>query len=318
MPPNAKGHLWKVLQVAFGKREALILSGYSAMLGFRTFLSLAVADLDGRIVAALVARNPRRFLKGIVLWMLMALPASATNSALSYLHSYLSLALRRRLTHYLHSLYLSTDLSFYSLSALDDRITSPDHSIVSDAAAFAESFVSVYSNLAKPILDLIVYNYQLSKSVGVRGVFGMIAFIYSSALALQKMTPKFGKLTAQSQKLEAEFRSTHYRLIENAEEVAFFNGHEKEKSLLNAKFDQLKDHMYSLFRTRIWHTMLEDFIIKYVWGATGIVFLSLPVFFKKYSSEKITVSANIENRTQRFVSNKRLLLSCSDASGRIM
>ena len=45
------------------------------------------------------------------------------------------------------------------------------------------------------------------------------------------MTPAFGRHAAEEQRLEGEFRFAHSRLIENAEEVAFYSGHEVEKNV---------------------------------------------------------------------------------------
>ena len=60
-------------------------------------------------------------------------------------------------------------MTFYTLSALDDRIKNADQLITVDVAKFANSLAELYSNLAKPVLDIIVYNYSLSRSVGGEG-----------------------------------------------------------------------------------------------------------------------------------------------------
>lgn len=59
---------------------------------------------------------------------------------------------------------------------------------------------------------------------------------------------------------------------------------------------------------------MEDFVIKYVWGALGLVLCSVPVFFKLPGA----VRGSMGDRTETFVTNRRLLLSGSDAFGRVM
>jgi len=39
-------------------------------------------------------------------------------------------------------------------------------------------------------------------------------------------------------------------------------------------------HISKVQLIRIWYTMLEDFIIKYWWGAMGMIITALPVFFE--------------------------------------
>jgi ATP-binding cassette subfamily D (ALD) long-chain fatty acid import protein len=87
---------------------------------------------------------------------------------LSYHQCKLSLQYRTRLTNFIHDKYL-TNMTFYSLSALDDRIKNADQLITVDVSKFANSLAELYGNLAKPTLDMLIYNYSLSKSVGGEG-----------------------------------------------------------------------------------------------------------------------------------------------------
>lgn len=56
---------------------------HSFFLVLRTLISLRVAEMDGAIVKALVKGNGKEFLKRIVWWMLIAVPATFTNSMVS-------------------------------------------------------------------------------------------------------------------------------------------------------------------------------------------------------------------------------------------
>jgi ATP-binding cassette subfamily D (ALD) long-chain fatty acid import protein len=73
---------------------------------------------------------------------------------LSYHQCRLALQYRTRLTSHIHEKYLS-NMTFYGLSALDDRIKNADQLITVDVAKFSNSLAELYSNLAKPILDMV-------------------------------------------------------------------------------------------------------------------------------------------------------------------
>ena len=77
------------------------------------------------------------------------------------------------------------------------------------------------------------------------------------------------KMAAEEQRLEGDFRFVHSRLIENAEEIAFYSGADLEKKNLDSSYLILKKHVSKIFTTRIYHGMMEDFVIKYFWGAAG-------------------------------------------------
>lgn len=231
---------------------------------------------------------------------------------LSYHQSKLALQYRERLTQHIHSQYLS-HMTFYTLGNLDDRIKNADQLITVDVAKFSNSLAELYSNLAKPVLDMIIYNYQLSRNVGGEGLFAMALLVQVSANVMRVLTPPFGRYVADEARLEGEFRFSHSRLIENAEEVALYGGHESEKTTLDKGYFTLIKHVNYILRRRLYHGMMEDFVIKYFWGALGLCLCSVPVFFKIPGA-----GTSIGDRTESFVTNRRLLLSSSDAFGRVM
>lgn len=310
-------------------KTASLLVIHSAFLIFRTVLSLYVASLDGRIVSALVRGEGLQFLFRLALWMSISIPATYTNSMLSYLQCKLSIAYRTRLTNSIHDLYLS-DTTFYGINNLDDRIANVDQLITVDIAKWSDSLSEIYSNLAKPVLDVILYNWQLSKNVGLEGLIGLTVIVQASAALLRALTPSFGRYASEEQKLEGEFRFTHSRLIENAEEVSFYSSHksyEMEKNIIERSYFSLIKHINWVYKVRLWHGMIEDGIIKWVWGSLGLMICSIPVFFNVNGAPRIVGevvakalpdSNDMGSRTEGFVTNRRLLLSASDAFGRVM
>ncbi len=67
---------------------------------------------------------------------------------------------------------------------------------------FCNSLSELYSNLAKPILDVFIYNIQLAKNVGGEGLFALSLMVHISSVILRTLTPPFGKMVAEEQKLE--------------------------------------------------------------------------------------------------------------------
>jgi len=217
------------------------------------------------------------------------------------------------LTNFIHTKYLN-NMTFYTLSALDDRITNADQLITVDVSKFSNSLAELYSNLAKPMLDMVIYNWSLSRSVGLEGLFFMSLLVQLSASVMRALTPPFGKYVAEEARLEGDFRSQHRRLIDYSEEVALYFGHEAEKDTLDKGYFTLIKHVNYILRRRFYHGFMEDFVIKYFWGALGLLLCSVPVFFKIPGQGGTTMG----DRTENFVTNRRMLLSSSDAFGRLM
>ncbi|KAG6814041.1 hypothetical protein H0H92_003891 [Tricholoma furcatifolium] len=321
-----------LLALLVRSKEALLLTMHSSLLIFRTAISLYVAALDGKIVASLVRARPKEFFWNILRWLLVAIPATWTNSWLSYIQNKLAIAYRTRLTKEVMKQYLgegedSDDKVYYKISNLDDRIKNPDQlsilfqfscgyadndvvtrMITHDIQRFSTHLAAIYSNMAKPVLDVILYNYQLSQNVGAEGLLILTILVQSSAVILRRLTPPFGMYTALSAQLSGSLRHTHSRIAEFAEEIAFLNGEETEKILLEREYASVFQHENHVLHRRWWFGCIEEGVIKWLWGAYGLVLCSIPVFFKLPGSQ-----FDLGGRTEGFVTNRRLLLSSSGA-----
>ncbi|KAF9514886.1 hypothetical protein BS47DRAFT_1372211 [Hydnum rufescens UP504] len=299
--------------------EAMLLIMHSTFLVFRTMLSLYVADLDGRIVASLVRAQGRQFLWNIAHWLLVAIPATYTNSMLTFIQNKLAMAYRTRLTKEVMSMYFGedgeNDKVFYKMANLDDRIKNADQLITVDLQRFSSHLAEIYSNLAKPLLDVLLYNYSLSRNVGVEGMVLLTLLVQGSATLLRFLTPPFGKYAAQEAALTGSLRHSHSRLVDASEEVAFYGGEETEKYLIERDYHGLVKHINRLLRMRLWHGIVEEGIIKWLWGAFGLGICAIPVFFK---IPGVAGANDLGGRTEGFITNRRLLLSSSDAFGRVM
>ncbi|EFW99459.1 ABC fatty acid transporter [Grosmannia clavigera kw1407] len=319
---HSLGRLLRIVVPGWRSKEARLLASHSAFLVARTLLSLQIAAMDGALVKSLVRGQGQQFLRRIAWWMVVAVPATFTNSMLAYHQAQLALRYRTRLTQHIHEQYL-TRMTFYGLSALDDRVKNPDQLIAVDVARFASSLAELYGNLAKPLLDMTIYTYSLSRSVGGEGVVSMALLVQLSALAMRALTPPFGRYVADEARLEGEFRFQHARLIDHGEEVALYAGHGAEKDTLDKGYFTLIKHVNYILRQRFYHGFMEDYVIKYLWGALGLVLCSVPVFVPLPAAARQALAStasgsSMADRTESFVTNRRLLLSASDAFGRIM
>ncbi|KAI8914968.1 ABC transporter transmembrane region 2-domain-containing protein [Powellomyces hirtus] len=330
-------YIWAICVPNWHSKTIFILVLHTTFLVLRTYLSVIVARLDGRLVRDLVAADARSFGKGLLYWFAVAVPATYTNSMIRYLQSKFCISLRTSLTRHVHDLYMENN-TYYKAINLDNRIDGADQLITTDINRFCTALASLYSNLGKPVLDMIIFNYQLARSIGSTGMWGLTVNYMITASVLRAATPAFGRLAAVEAKLEGDFRSAHSRLITNAEEIAFYHGAHLEHSILTRTYYRLIKHINKIYRIRIAYNMFEDFIIKYSWSAAGLMIASIPVFYPEMAGARSkaeelrlaqmqaadgsTIVSQLDrktgSRTQGFITNKRLMVSLADAGGRIM
>lgn len=72
--------LLRIVIPGWRSKELRLLLSHSVFLILRTLLSLYVAELDGKLVSDLVRGRGKSFLTGLVWWMMVAVPATFTNS----------------------------------------------------------------------------------------------------------------------------------------------------------------------------------------------------------------------------------------------
>lgn len=72
--------LLKIVIPGWKSKELRLIISHSIFLVIRTLLSLYVAELDGKLVSSLVQGKGKEFFKGIIWWMMVAIPATFTNS----------------------------------------------------------------------------------------------------------------------------------------------------------------------------------------------------------------------------------------------
>lgn len=318
--------IWAIIVPRVGSKASALLLVHTFFLFLRTYLSLVVAKLDGRIVRDLIAANGKGFVQGLVYWLLIAIPASYTNAIIKFLQAKVSIAFRTRLVRYIHDIYLDDNLGYYKVSNIDGGVEGVDQYITADLTRFCDAAASLYSNLGKPAVDFLIFSWQLRQNLGPLAIFGIFSNYFATAWLLKAMAPPFGLLAAVEAKLEGEYRNAHSKLITNAEEIAFYDGTALERSILRKTYWRLASHIRAILRIKVSYNMFEDFVLKYSWSALGYLFASLPVFLPTWAGNDGITERKVggvkdsreRDRMKQFITNKRLMLSLADAGGRMM
>ncbi len=269
--------LVKIAIPTIKSKECLYLLLITILLVLRTYMSIWLADVNGNVVKAIIDRSLGEFIKRIFVLGLFSIPASAVNSGIEYFHKLISLAIRTKMTHYFNQRYMQS-MFYYKICNLDNRIANPDQRLTDDLNKWSTNVALLYLNFTKPFLDIVLFSRRLSEVVGWEGPALLLWWFFLTGLCMRFISPSFGKLVAVEQKLEGSFRASHASVLNHAEEIAFYDGHQWEKVLVNKRYDLLQKHIRDVIGKRFIMGILDSMLTKYGAVMVGYSVLALPVF----------------------------------------
>lgn len=266
------------------------------------------------VESTIIGMNKTKF-KSALIKYLAALPMiSVVTNILKWSLGELKLRFRSNLTQHLYKEYL-TGYTYYKMSNLDNRIANADQLLTTDIDKFCESATDLYSNISKPILDIIIYVYRLTMNLGGQTPSILMVYLLIAGVMLTHLRRPTGKLTVEEQKLEGEFRYVNSRLITNSEEVAFYQGNHREKLTLLASFSKLRSHLRKFLEFRVSMGIIDNIVGKYFASVVGFYAVSLPFFTENHP---LLSGGSSATRLQAYYTYGRMLVKLAEAIGRLV
>lgn len=204
------------------------------------------------------------------------------------------------------------------MTNLDQRIATPDQRLTTDIEKWANSLSNLYSNISKPLLDIILFSRKLNSLIGLEGPSYMIVWYLFTSVLLTFVSPSFGKAYAQEQRLEGDYRACHTDLVNHAEEVAFFRGNKWEKKRVNQSYEKLINHTLTIMNKRLFMGCFDSVLVKYGATVVGYIIIALPVFGSHKDEYLKKVGTDASTLTRDYVRNSSLLIDLGGAMGRLI
>ena len=232
----------------------------------RTYISNSLAGISGDSIRYLIKGRHRQFVQVVVMALIMGFLQALFMPMLDVMEGDLADAWRKRITHMVMTRYLRNkkyyELAMQSggqlatLSAREDSDTVlPDQVIVDDVESLTNSVASLWSECAKPSVDLLWFSSSVYSLTGWRGLGSLAVYMVTGTGILNYIRPDLGGLAATKEQLDGEFLQVHARVSQCSESISFLEGGQAERTIvdkyLNAKIDhQLKqkriEHIYGV------------------------------------------------------------------------
>lgn len=238
--------LRKLLKHIAGMKEYSYAAGIAVTLTLRTICDLWMMKNGTLIEAAIITRDPSKLRFNMVSFILAMPTLAFVNCALKFFLQELKLSLRQNLSKMLYNKYIS-GLTYYRINVLDNTCPNVDQLLTNDVEKFSQALVDVYSNIAKPSLDIAILVQRMTLSYTGTATPGVvIGYLLLAGQVLIYARKPLTRLTVKQTQLEGQLRYVHSRLIANCEEIAFYQGNRREIVTLNSAMDRLRNHLYDL------------------------------------------------------------------------
>uniref|UniRef100_K3WXJ7 ABC transporter domain-containing protein n=1 Tax=Globisporangium ultimum (strain ATCC 200006 / CBS 805.95 / DAOM BR144) TaxID=431595 RepID=K3WXJ7_GLOUD len=306
--------LFKVIVPGPFTPEVAFAALVAALLAARTSFDILVLQIFTSIERSIISRSQKDFVHHLRRFFVLMLPMSCVNCLLKYGHTELTLRFRNRLTKHLYKHYLKGFI-YYKVSNLDNRISNADQLLTVDVERFSNSVADLYSNLSKPVLDIVLYSVKLTSSIGAQGPAIMLAYLVLSGTFLTWLRQPTGRFTIAEQKMEGNFRFMNSRLITHSEEIAFYNGNVREKRILDESFSRLIDLVRKSQQFRFSVSVIDNIVAKYLATVVGFLVVSRP--FMDLSEPRL-LNLTYAERMEDYFRSGKMLIKLSEAMGRLV
>lgn len=286
----------------------------AVMMLARTYCDLWMISSTTFIERLIISKKGDKFYYHLFWFFIGMIPIAFVNNLLKFGLWSIGLNFRIRLTQYLYSKYLK-GFTYYKISNLDNRISNADQLLTQDVEKFSQSVAELYSNISKPLLDIIIYARKLTGSIGVQGPVSMLGYLAFSGFFLTWLRRPTGRYTILEQRLEGEFRFVNSRLITNSEEVAFYQGNRKEEAVIHSTFNRMTKLLRKSMKFRFFMGIVDTMIAKYLATVVGFYVVSRP-FLDKNSTRHVGFTK--DEIMQDYYKSGRMLMNLATAVGRLV
>ena len=269
-------YILRIVVPSLTSKEAMLLAIQSVMLVSRSFISLRIARKGGDGLQAVMERSWKKFFFVLGDFWVSGVAASVVNSALKYLTNGITVSFRERLTAHVHQAYLS-DRAYYRAAVLRiGNLDNADQRIAEDLNQFCATASDLFARTFKPLLDVVLSTARMSENMGFSGLAILYAYFFASGAIIRSVSPPFSEYIAKTQKLEGDFRRSHGRLIQHAEEVAFLDGAEREREILDEKLNTTCAWSRFYFYLQFKQGVVDQYFVKYFASMIGWPVLAFP------------------------------------------
>ena len=229
---------------------------------------------------------------------MIAIPASLVNSSLDFITHKLSISFRVSLTKYFSEKYLK-NLRDFRMIYIDRQLT---HDILTEEIdMFSTCLSNLFSNVARPLLDIILFCIKLNEILGFKGPLMVLAWYSISGVILGILNSPVNLMNKVVHHVNDVYQHSQALIVEYSEEIAFNRGILWENKNTKKLEKIVIANTNTLIHKKFIMKTINSIISKYGALLIAQIVMSLPAF--TYSSRPISMLSKDYIKTSSYFVN---------------
>jgi len=278
----------QVFKLSLGENKKNILFHfviYTIILSTKILLTVKMLSEIGNMVGNLADKNFKMMMDSQLKFTLWCFPSALMNSLMSYYEKFLAIKIRKNLTTSMLSIYFDK-LNYYKI-----KCNNVDQVLTDDINNFANDLTDVYSEILKPIIDIIYMTYLLSQKAGFKNILNFYGYYFIVSTILSYFRPKYNNMLTDLKNSEGEMRFGQSNIITYKEEIAFLHGNNRELNISTSNLNNIISKENKILNNKFITNYNDSFWLKYGGSMTAYCVLMPEIYSGNFKGS----SADITN-----------------------
>ena len=246
-----------------GDESLLRLGAYLALMAAGTWVTTGYLSGVPGALQALVIQSDRagyaRFMARVTLMRLVSMGLSAGQQ---YMRSGVSVIWRERMTLAITERYLANN-NFYAMKHCDGRIKDAETRITQEISQVVMNLNYMIMRITRPVLDAAYCTVLLIRiQMPWAGLVAMWGYGVVGLGMIKLVAPDFAHFAAEDERVMANFRGVHDRVVEGSESIAFHGGGPREEEMANAANDKVLNLLHKKNDQRAAWNACDSFLLR--------------------------------------------------------
>lgn len=243
----------------------------------------------GVLKALTIESNTEKYVRFQLRIAAMRLLGEGISLLQQWVQSAVSITWRRRIIAAITDRYLA-DGNFYAMRHVDRRITDVDNRVTVEVTQLVMAMSQMTWIMLRPIFDAAYCTVLLVRvKLPAVALLTMFGYGLGGVSLIRLIAPDFKKMTQEKERVQAELRSAHERVEQNAEAIAFQDGDRAEERIANGASNNV---MKFLHRENVQNASWSAFNSFMMWRLTYYIQMSLQFFWSLGQGSDADVLAN--------------------------